>query len=92
MKIKPVSSKKKLLYSVGVLCASLSSCDDNMPGRQGVPGIVPNDNPPAQPKEAPQQLGGYMAPIPGTKETPQLLGGDVPHIPASEDEPVQQNN
>ena len=73
MEIKPVSTKKKLLYSVGVLCASLTSCDDNpfrcLMGRQSVPGSVPNDNPPTEPNEI-----------------PQALGGDVPYIPSPEDE------
>ena len=73
MEIKPVSTKKKLLYSVGVICASLTSCDESpfrhFMGRQSVPGSVPNDNPPTQ-----------------KEEQPQLLGGDVPYMPAEEDE------
>lgn len=79
MKIKPVSSKKKLLYSVGVLCASLTSCDDtpqrNQPTHQDVPESVPSENPSAQPEEV-----------------PQLLGGDVPYIPDPEDEQHEQNS
>ena len=78
MKIEPVSSKKKLLYSVGVLCASLTSCDDNPflnpVGRQNVPGIVPRDHKPAQPEELPQPLAG-----------------DVPYIPDPENEPQKQD-
>lgn len=90
MKIKPVSSKKKLLYSVGVLCASLSSCDDNpqrnLPERQGVPGSVPNDNPSAQTGEASAKVPDDQ-PSSQPEEIPQLLGGDVPYCPAPEDEP-----
>lgn len=94
MKITPITVKKKLLYSVGVLCAGLTSCDDTpmqtLASRQRVPGDVPNDNPPAQPEKLPQQLGGSVPCIPDSQETkneqetdmpeemPQMLSGDVP--------------
>ena len=56
MKLQPVLSRKQLLYSVGLLCAGLTACDEN--SRHNVPGIVPNDNPPSEPEELPQALGG----------------------------------
>ncbi len=89
MKIEPASTKKKLLYSVGVLCASLTSCDgnpfSNLVGRQSVPGSVPNDNPVAQPEKSPE---GNSAAQP--EEIPQILGGDVPYLPPLDDEPNKQ--
>lgn len=95
MKIEPASTKKKLLYSVGVLCASLTSCDDNplrnLMGRQSVPGIVPRDNPPAQPEETPGKVSDNK-PSSQPEESPQLLGGDVPYIPAPADEPENQED
>lgn len=67
MKIEPASTKKKLLYSVGVLCASLTSCDgnpfSNLVGRQSVPGSVPNDNPVAQPEKSPEGNSAALSQI-----------------------------
>ena len=78
MKITPITSKKKLLYSVGILCASLTSCDEHslrhQDGSRNIPGSEPNTPSSAQ-----------------LEEPPILLGGDVPYIPTPEDEQKKQD-
>ncbi len=92
MKIAPITTKQKLLYTVGLLCAGLAAC--GAIARQKAPGDVPNDKPQTeQEKETQQQTekapkNGDNSETESTKteieELPQLLGGDVPYVPESE--------
>lgn len=88
MKIAPITTKQKLLYTVGLLCAGLTAC--GAIARQKAPGDVPNDKPQTeQEKETqkqPEKSSNKEAEPKDaeTEELPQLLGGDVPYIPPTE--------
>lgn len=88
MKIAPITTKQKLLYTVGLLCAGLTAC--GAIARQKAPGDVPNDKPQTeQEKETQQQPEKDSNKEAEPKdaeieELPQLLVGDVPYIPTTE--------